>query len=97
MPSNAVLGWKSGSAAAGVQIFWLNGDHQIVGRGYNGGWGQLDVVAGPLTTCAQFCAAQFDAGAHLRVYYQTGDTSIIQEIRNDGSGWTPGTTVTTGN
>lgn len=99
MPSNALLGWKnSAGTAVGIQTFWLNENRQITNRGYSGGWdAQPGTVAGPLTTCAQFCAAQFDSGTHLRVYYQTEDSSIIQEVRNDGSGWTPGTTITTAN
>lgn len=90
------MGWGD-SAGTGLQGYWLNDTRQIVIREYqNGAWGtQLDTVAGPLVDYAQFCTAQFDAGAHIRVYYQTARSSILQEVRNDGSGWVSGTTIMT--
>lgn len=96
MLSNVVIGWQNcARTTSDLQTYWLDENHQIASRGYSGSWGSQSIVAGPLTPCAQFCATQLGCGAEHRVYYQTGNSCVIQEVRNNGSGWFPGTSITT--
>ena len=97
----SAVGWSgTNNIGAFLRVFWVTDSGEITMRGYNtpSRWdSQSTSVSGPIPAFSRMCASQFDSGAHLRVYYQSENSDIIQEVRNDGNGWAAGTTITTGN